>query len=360
MTAKQQRWFNISLWPEACRAQGWKQTDRALKLRVVGEIIGRQITTTKEVEPKQEFNRVKDRLEALAHSGRDLSVPTGKSRGTEAAPTFKRRGACSQSTLDMLEDYFERALRVHCRQHDLLPALDEAAIESLRTEWTTEALGHGQDWEILTPPQVDRLKPFLIWQANPDSEAAAAAFRTATLDGQTRRIIAVIVKRATQLRQIEALLKPAEGASLLTDEAIEGYIASVAADVNLHRNWRGLLLPLLEDQLLLTIEERTREWERLFKFVYGEGVWEQLAWVLQHRPELYNDLAGKILALPCWMTLDHARQLRAEQRAEKRKQQQNDRATQRHGDTEISASPRPSVSASSPEADPFTTGETPF
>jgi hypothetical protein len=66
MTDKQQRWFNTALWPNACRAQGWKVTDRALKLRVVGEILGREISSTKEVGATREFDRVKNELLILA------------------------------------------------------------------------------------------------------------------------------------------------------------------------------------------------------------------------------------------------------------------------------------------------------
>jgi hypothetical protein len=66
MTAAQLKWFNTALWPNACRAQGWKVTDRALKLRVVGEILGREISSTKEVGATREFDRVKNELLILA------------------------------------------------------------------------------------------------------------------------------------------------------------------------------------------------------------------------------------------------------------------------------------------------------
>jgi hypothetical protein len=66
MTEKQQRWFNTRLWPDACRAQNWRVNDRDFKLRVVGEIIGRAITTTKDVGWGREFDTLKNELLRLA------------------------------------------------------------------------------------------------------------------------------------------------------------------------------------------------------------------------------------------------------------------------------------------------------
>ena len=67
MTNKQQRWFNTALWPNACRANGWSPSDRANKLRVVGEIIGREIATTKDVGWGKEFDTLKNELQLLAN-----------------------------------------------------------------------------------------------------------------------------------------------------------------------------------------------------------------------------------------------------------------------------------------------------
>ena len=67
MTAAQQKWFNTALWPRACSAQGWKTSDRENKLRVVGQIIGREIDTTKDVSWDQEFDKLKTELQLLAN-----------------------------------------------------------------------------------------------------------------------------------------------------------------------------------------------------------------------------------------------------------------------------------------------------
>jgi hypothetical protein len=66
MTDRQQRWFNTDLWPAACRAQGWKPSDRPHKLRVVGQIIGREILSTKDVGTSREFDQLKAGLQHLA------------------------------------------------------------------------------------------------------------------------------------------------------------------------------------------------------------------------------------------------------------------------------------------------------
>lgn|GEM_PF-3797966 len=65
MTDKQQKWFNTRLWPDYCRARGWKTGDRELKLRVVSQIIGREITTTADVGWGKEFDALKTELQLL-------------------------------------------------------------------------------------------------------------------------------------------------------------------------------------------------------------------------------------------------------------------------------------------------------
>ena len=67
MTDKQQKWFNTALWPQACRAQGWAASDQPHKLRVISQIIGREILSTKDVEWGKEFDLVKRELVLLAN-----------------------------------------------------------------------------------------------------------------------------------------------------------------------------------------------------------------------------------------------------------------------------------------------------
>jgi hypothetical protein len=67
MTDRQLRWFNTKLWPDACRAQRWSPSDREHKLYVIGEILGREIKTTKDIGWGAEFDKVKSELELLAN-----------------------------------------------------------------------------------------------------------------------------------------------------------------------------------------------------------------------------------------------------------------------------------------------------
>lgn len=66
MTDRQLKWFNTKLWPDACRAQGWIPSNRAHKLEIIGGILGRLITTTKDIGWGSEFDKVKTELELLA------------------------------------------------------------------------------------------------------------------------------------------------------------------------------------------------------------------------------------------------------------------------------------------------------
>lgn len=329
MNAAQQNLFNIQLWPAACRAQGWKPSDRALKLRVVGEILGRQITTTKEIGGMSQFTHVRQKLE-------DLARPT-------QPPAPAPLALISAATMKMLEDYFRKAVCEHCRRNQI-DGLSDADVEALRAAWTTEALGRNIDWDILRPRQVDRLKPFLIAQADPDNEQKAAAVATAAVDGETRRVIATIENRALMLRQIEALITPERIEDFLGEGAVEQYIASVAEGKHLHRNWRGLLLPLLREQLMVTIEERAREYERLFKLIFCGG--DRVLVLLEKNPGRFEEIAAQVATLRRFRTLEQARAKRDQERADKRRRR-------RTVEGEAPAEPRPETTSFIPFENQF-------
>ncbi|HEX3856532.1 MAG TPA: hypothetical protein VHY30_04460 [Verrucomicrobiae bacterium] len=50
------------LWPAACTAMGWDKNDKAFRLQKIGEIIEREISSTKEIGRIKEFTAVKGRL----------------------------------------------------------------------------------------------------------------------------------------------------------------------------------------------------------------------------------------------------------------------------------------------------------
>lgn len=54
------------LWPAACDAMDWDKNDKAFRLKTIGEILGREITSTKEIGRIKEFTAVKGQLLAWA------------------------------------------------------------------------------------------------------------------------------------------------------------------------------------------------------------------------------------------------------------------------------------------------------
>ena len=68
MNVKQRNYLMIDLWPMACRTQHWKVSDRELRLRVLGEAIGRPIKSANDLNGTNDFDRVKAHLKALADS----------------------------------------------------------------------------------------------------------------------------------------------------------------------------------------------------------------------------------------------------------------------------------------------------
>ena len=68
MNAKQRMKLQAELWPNACHVQGWDVRDRAKRLEVCGEAIGRVIESTNEIDNHDEFTAVVNRLLKLADS----------------------------------------------------------------------------------------------------------------------------------------------------------------------------------------------------------------------------------------------------------------------------------------------------
>jgi hypothetical protein len=68
MNAKQRTYLQADLWPRACQVQGWDVRDRAKRLEVCGEALGREIESTNEIDSHDEFTTVKNHLLRLADS----------------------------------------------------------------------------------------------------------------------------------------------------------------------------------------------------------------------------------------------------------------------------------------------------
>src|SRR6185295_4070814 len=66
MNSKQIAYFQCSLWPAACAAQGWDRNDREFRLEFISSVIGRRIESAKEVEERDEFTLLKNRCLRLA------------------------------------------------------------------------------------------------------------------------------------------------------------------------------------------------------------------------------------------------------------------------------------------------------
>jgi hypothetical protein len=54
------------LWPAACRCQGWRASDRGLRLRVLSEAVRRPLCSASDLDPTADFDRVKAHLGMLA------------------------------------------------------------------------------------------------------------------------------------------------------------------------------------------------------------------------------------------------------------------------------------------------------
>jgi hypothetical protein len=55
-------------WPAACRAQGWNDKDRALRIEVFSRILGRPIASASEIDERGDYDVIKRELGTLADS----------------------------------------------------------------------------------------------------------------------------------------------------------------------------------------------------------------------------------------------------------------------------------------------------
>ena len=286
------------LWTTTATMRGWKPSDRAKRLEVFSEALGRSVASAKELGFGKDVDKVKRHLEKLSERPR-TSLSPGQAK--------------------MLDDLFRAAVQTHCQRQGL-ETLTPEEVEQLRHQWLTEALGESSHaWEYLCNAEIDRLKPFLIWQADPDNETKRAAVATAAVDGQTRVVIAAILAKVLCLRRVAAWLDRQFEDVDLSPESLDDYVHSISTDTRAHANWRGLLLPILEE-VLVTVEERRREHVRLLKLMYGEEEAKGLLKLLETYPDQYAAITTKYVAsVEPYRTLAFAREKRAAVRAEARK-----------------------------------------
>lgn len=65
MTEAQRIHLMAELWPRACKAQGWRAGDRNLRLRVLGEAVGRPLASASDLNSTTDFDAVKAHLGML-------------------------------------------------------------------------------------------------------------------------------------------------------------------------------------------------------------------------------------------------------------------------------------------------------
>jgi hypothetical protein len=66
MTDSQRIYLMADLWPRACKTQRWNKGDRALRLRVFSEALGRGLTSASEINATSDFDHIKAHLLMLA------------------------------------------------------------------------------------------------------------------------------------------------------------------------------------------------------------------------------------------------------------------------------------------------------
>ena len=66
MTSKQRMSILLDRWPAACQAQAWDPKDRDLRLRILSEAVGRQISTMNDLDNTRDIDAIYAHLGFLA------------------------------------------------------------------------------------------------------------------------------------------------------------------------------------------------------------------------------------------------------------------------------------------------------
>lgn len=65
MTTKQRITLMADLWPRACAVKGWNPQDRELRLKVLGQAVGRELESASEINNTNDFDNAKAFLLAI-------------------------------------------------------------------------------------------------------------------------------------------------------------------------------------------------------------------------------------------------------------------------------------------------------
>lgn len=66
MTTKQRMSILLDRWPKACTAQGWNKADRDIRLQVISQAVGREITSMNDLDNSADIDQVYAHLGRLA------------------------------------------------------------------------------------------------------------------------------------------------------------------------------------------------------------------------------------------------------------------------------------------------------
>jgi hypothetical protein len=83
-------------WPDACEAQNWNKNDRALRLRIMSQALGREITSANDLNNREDVDRLKAYLTSLSDSlkgAREIDHPED-GRGRRLRATVLDQVAC--------------------------------------------------------------------------------------------------------------------------------------------------------------------------------------------------------------------------------------------------------------------------
>jgi hypothetical protein len=172
INAAQRMKLMIELWPKACRAMGWKQSDRELRLATLSEAVGRQLVSANEIGAHDEFSRVVDHLGKLAgelpaaiRDGRDELTERDRlifviDEQRKQLALYLPEGSSAEAYIQqVIRDKFNRGRRTERRQ-----------VEDLSNDPRTPVLVRGHLWE--PPSELKQLVMTLSARINPMRKAA--------------------------------------------------------------------------------------------------------------------------------------------------------------------------------------------
>jgi hypothetical protein len=193
MTSKQRLSILLDRWPKACRAQGWDKNDRPLRLRVISQALGRQISSLNDLNNTTDIDALYAHLGLLTDNvaltvetlpAEPMTVAAGRGRSVTKPATPGERRRILWKIRDYAaplggEPYIRQIVKCNPGLVQDWTTLDDLSTRSLHQLMTTLARCAGRKLKTLGNQSYTSEETFpdqVEFQPTPEQELVAGPF----------------------------------------------------------------------------------------------------------------------------------------------------------------------------------------